>query len=102
MNGLICDDDFISREYRRFVEVGCVVVVTLLPNFAFSPHPAQTPSTPARLDSTQIRNHLEAEASRGSKSGSRLEVDPAWSLYSSDDGAGSSEAGSLEEDDDFE
>jgi len=55
VNALVCDEEFMTREYRRFVEV---------------------------------REHLDAQAARGDKSGRRVEMNVDWSLYSSDDAGG--------------
>jgi len=72
VNALVVDDEFVSEEYRRFVE---------------------------------IRGHLDAQVSRGGKSGSRIQLSPDWSLWPSDgDGDEESDgrAGFDEEESDFE
>ena len=73
VNALVVDGEFVSEEYRRFVE---------------------------------IRGHLDAQVSRGGKSGSRIQLSPDWSLWPSDgdgDEESDGESPSFEEDEsDFE
>lgn len=73
VNALVVDDDYVSGEYRRFVE---------------------------------IRGHLDAQVSRGGKSGSSIKLSPDWSLWPSDgdgDEESDGESPSFEEDEsDFE